>query len=195
MLGTKPMPHLRDARAIDARTTNARATDARAGVAQAYRDHGAEVFRVALRMGRGDRAWAEDMTHEVFLALYDGWASVHDPEHVAGWLYRATVRRSLNRLRRERLWQRPWVRWLVAGWRGPDPDPERISLGQEQLDQVLARVTALPDKQRAAFCMRHFDHRSGREIAELLGHSESYVSKLLARAEAAVTLERSEATP
>lgn len=185
MLGTKSMPHPRDARI----------TDASAAVARAYRDHGAEVFRVALRLGRGNRAWAEDITHEVFLALYDGWASVRDPEHLTGWLYRATVRRSLNRLRRERLWERPWVRGLVAAWRSPGPDPERISLGQERLDQVLARVAALPDKQRAVFCMHHFDHRTGREIAELLGHSEGYVSKLLSRAEAAVALASPEATP
>ena len=178
MLGTK---------SIDS-TTGARDRDARAGVERAYREHGAEVLAVALRLGRGDRGWAEDLTHEVFLALYDDWGSVRDPERVGGWLYRTAVRRCLNRLRRDRLWQRPWVRRLVAGWRAPPLDPERLSLGREQLDQTFERVAALPDKLRVAFCLRHFDGRSGKEVAELMGHSEGYVSKLLSRAEAAVRL-------
>ena len=160
--------------------------DARLGVEQAYRAHGAEVYRVALRFGRGDHAWAEDVTHEVFLELHTSWNAVRDPDRVAGWLYRATVHRTLNRLRRQRLWERPWVRWLVAGWRPATPDPERVELGRQELDALFARVAALPDKQRVVFCMRHFDDRPGTEIAKLLGHSEGYVSKLLARAEAAI---------
>ena len=160
--------------------------DARVGVEQAYRAHGAEVYRVALRFGRGNRAWAEDITHEVFLELQSSWDTVRDPERVAGWLYRTTVHRSLNRLRRRRLWDQPWVKWLVAGWRPPAPDPESVELGRAELDALFERVAALPDKQRVAFCMRHFDERPQTEIAEALGHSEGYVSKLLAKAEAAV---------
>jgi len=160
--------------------------DARVGVEQAYRAHGAEVYRIALRFGRGDRAWAEDVTHEVFLELHAEWNAVREPQRVAGWLYRATVNRSLNRLRRRRLWDQPWVKWMVAGWRPSTPDPERIELGRAELTALLERVAALPDKQRVVFCMRHFDERPQTEIAQLVGHSESYVSKLLARAEAAI---------
>lgn len=160
--------------------------DASRGVERAYREHGAYVLQVAVRLGRGDRAWAEDMTHEVFMELHDRWGSIRDVERIPGWLYRATVHRCLNRLRRDRLLGRPWVRWLVAGWHPARPDPERVSLGRAELDELFARVAALPDKQRVVFCMRHFDERSGREVAEVLGHSEGYVSKLLARAEAAL---------
>ncbi|MCH9681672.1 MAG: sigma-70 family RNA polymerase sigma factor [Deltaproteobacteria bacterium] len=158
------------------------------GVEHAYREHGAAVFRVALRMGRGDRAWAEDVTHEVFVDLFDRWSTIDDTARLSTWLYRATVRRCLNRLRRQRLMDRPGVRWLIRGWRGPQPDPERLQLGKEQLDQLLTRLSSLPDKQRVAFCMRHFDDRSGRDIAEIMGHSEGYVSKLLRKAEATLAL-------
>lgn len=163
--------------------------DAQQATQRAYEAFGAEVFRVALRFGRGDRAWAEDLVHEVFLELHGAWASVRDGERVQGWLYRTAVHRSLNRLRRERLRHSPWVRWLIAGWHGADPDPERVSLGREALDDVFARIAALPDKQRVAFCMHHFDERSGREIAQLLGHSEGYVSKLLSRAHSTVRVD------
>ncbi len=162
--------------------------DAADGVAAAYREHGASVFRVALRFGRGNRAWAEDLTHEVFIALQEDWDAVVDPQRVWGWLYRATTRRCLNRLRRERLFERPWIRWLAAGWRAPSPDPERVTLGRETLDAVFAEVADLPDKQRVVFCMRHFDDKKLSEIAEVVGHSEGYISKLLARAEASAGL-------
>lgn len=163
-------------------------TDPAAGVADAYREHGASVFRVALRFGRGDRAWAEDLTHEVFIALQEDWDAIADHERVWGWLYRATTRRCLNRLRRERLFERPWIRWLAAGWRAAGPDPERVTLGRETLDAVFAQVAELPDKQRVVFCMRHFDEKKLSEIADVIGHSEGYVSKLLARAEATAGL-------
>lgn len=162
--------------------------DAGSGVAAAYREHGAEVFRVALRFGRGDRAWAEDLTHEVFITLHEDWNTLADPRRVWGWLYRATTRRCLNRLRRERLLERPWIRWLAAGWRSPGPDPERVTLGREALDAVFAQVAELPDKQRVVFCMRHFDDKKLSEIADVVGHSEGYISKLLARAEATAGL-------
>ena len=36
-----------------------------------YDRHKEAVFRLALRYGRGDVAWAEDVTHDVFLDLFD----------------------------------------------------------------------------------------------------------------------------
>ena len=38
-------------------------------VATLYRQHRDQVYRLALRYGRGDRQWAEDVTQDVFVSL------------------------------------------------------------------------------------------------------------------------------
>lgn len=157
--------------------------DVTTAVDRVYREHGASVFRVALRLGRGNRAWAEDVTQEVFLDLMGALDRIEDPARIAGWLYRATVHRCLGRLRRERFFARPMVRWFLTEQGQSAPDPERIHLGRADLDALFERVAALPDKERVVFCMRHLDGTPQREIAEIIGHSEGYVSKLLKRAE------------
>lgn len=146
-----------------------------------YRAHGAMVFRLALRYG-GDRSWAEDLTQEVFLQAFahiDELAQVHNP---AGWLYRVTTRRCLNRLRGQKLRASAPVRWALQD-RLPEPNtPEELGIHREQLAHLFARLEQLPAKQRVCVWMHHVDGKSLVEIGEILGHSKGYVSKLLDRA-------------
>jgi RNA polymerase sigma-70 factor (ECF subfamily) len=139
------------------------------------------VFRVALRYG-GDRSWAEDVTQEVFLQAFahiDELAEVLNP---AGWLYRVTTRRCLNRLRGQRLRTSAPVRWALQH-RLPEPNtPEELGIHHQQLARVFARLQELPPKQRVCFWMYHVDGKPVAEIGEILGHSKGYVSKLLDRA-------------
>lgn len=150
-----------------------------------YRAHGAMVFRLALRYG-GDRSWAEDVTQEVFLQAFthvDELAEVHNP---AGWLYRVTTRRCLNRLRGQQLRASAPVRWALRD-RLPEPNtPEQLGIHRQQLAQLFARLETLPPKQRVCFWMYHVDGKTVVEIGEILGHSKGYVSKLLDRAKQAV---------
>ena len=93
-----------------------------AAVERAYRRHHALVFRLALRYGRGSRAWAEDLTQEVFVDLLHAIEDLDDLDALEGWLYRATSFRCLKRLRRERLMQSAG-RLREQGWEVPLDDP------------------------------------------------------------------------
>src|SRR4051812_29318219 len=77
-----------------------------------YRRHHPLVFRLALRYGRGNVSWAEDVTQDVFLGLFRVIDSLTDLGDLSGWLYRAPTNRCLNRLRRERFLELAPVRWL-----------------------------------------------------------------------------------
>ena len=158
--------------------------DRRTRLARLYDDHGARTYRIALRYGRGDRSFAEDLTHEVFVELIERLDQGHEIHNVAGWLYRAAIHRALNRLRRERFLQLPAVRWLL-GVQAPTPRiPEHVELERAELRSLLVWIDALPDKERVVFCMRHLDDTPQIEIAEILGLSPGWVSKILTRAEA-----------
>jgi RNA polymerase sigma factor (sigma-70 family) len=158
--------------------------DRRARLAELYDAHGERVYRLLLRYVRGDRGFAEDLTQEVFVELIERLDRGAAIENVGGWLYRAAVHRALNRLRRDRFLEQPAVRWLLGLQARPARAPDRVELDRAELRRLFAWVNALPDKQRVIVCMHHFDETPQHEIAEILGLSRGYVSKLLARAEA-----------
>jgi RNA polymerase sigma-70 factor, ECF subfamily len=150
-----------------------------------YRAHGAMVFRLALRYG-GDRSWAEDLTQEVFLQAFAHIDELAEVDNPAGWLYRVTTRRCLNRLRGQRLRASAPVRWALQD-RLPEPNtPEELGIHRQRLARLFTRLESLPPKQRVCFWMYHVDGKSVVEIGEILGHSKGYVSKLLDRARRAV---------
>lgn len=152
-------------------------------VESAYRRHHGLVYRVALRYGRGDASWAEDVAHDVFLDLYAALPRLDELDGLEGWLYRATTNRCLNRLRRERFLALPPVRW-VLGDRQPEPrPPDALAMARDELRRAFDALDALPPKERVAFCMYHLDERGQDEIGRVLGHSKGYVCKLIQRAE------------
>jgi RNA polymerase sigma-70 factor (ECF subfamily) len=158
--------------------------DARARVVEdAYRRHHGLVYRVALRYGRGDASWAEDVAHDVFMDLHVALPRLDELESLEGWLYRATTNRCLNRLRRERFLALPPVRWLLAERQPEARQPDALVIVRDDLRRAFDALEALPPKERVAFSMYHLDDRGQDEIARVLGHTKGYVCKLIQRAE------------
>jgi len=155
--------------------------DSAEAVERLYAAHKHAVFRLALRYGAGDRAFAEDVTHDVFVRLLRAFHRLDHDEDLGGWLYRVTTNRCLSRLRTEQ------VRRSVLGLLGLDPRREAPGLAErvearDALTRTLAAVERLPPKERVAFGMKFLDGKSQNEIADTMGHSKGYVSKLLSRA-------------
>lgn len=155
-------------------------------VAALYREHAALSFKLALRYGRGDRQWAEDRVHDVFLEVHRHAERIAEMDNPRGWIVRATTSRCLNRLRRDRWLESPVLRWMLSTPPRPADDPERTRVVHGELGELFDAVNRLPDAQRLCFWMRHVDGMSQPEIAAVLGYGKSYVCKLLQRAEAAV---------
>jgi RNA polymerase sigma-70 factor, ECF subfamily len=147
-----------------------------------YRRHHRFVFRIALRYGKGNTAWAEDITQDVFVDLFKVVHTLTDLDDMEGWLYRATTNRCFNRLRRERFLALAPVRWLL-GERQPEPrPPDALAAARADLRRAFDALDALPLKERMAFSMYYLDEKEQEEIGRVLGHSKSYVCKLIQRA-------------
>jgi DNA-directed RNA polymerase specialized sigma24 family protein len=86
-----------------------------------YRDYRDEVFRWALRFSAGRQAWAEDVTHDVFLKLRARLDSL-DTHELGAWPYRVTANQALARLRHESSWVTRFARRLIPGASSPRPD-------------------------------------------------------------------------
>jgi len=143
------------------------------------------LLALARRM-LNDPAEAEDVTQEAFLRL---WRSATDsatdsaaelavgPAPVGAWLHRVAANLCLDRLRRRRGVA------LDEAAEPADPQPgalERLAAA-DRATALSAALAALPDRQRAAVILRHFEELSNPEIAQALGVSVEAVESLLAR--------------
>jgi len=156
--------------------------DVRARIQWLYRRHRDEVYRLALRYGRGNASFAEDVTQDVFVSLCKRIDTLEDWSDLGRWFYRVTHNRCLSRMRTSAMREARAVRWLI-GRPGAIDDGTR-ALHRTGLQQVFALVDTLPPKQRIAFCMYYIDEIEQAEIGEILGFSKGHVSKLIKRARA-----------
>ncbi|MDC3989222.1 RNA polymerase sigma factor [Polyangium jinanense] len=163
-------------------------SELRAAIAAAYERHRGLVYRLALRYGSARRAWAEDVTQEVFLQLVRHAGVLDDLDALEGWLYRTTTRRCLNKLRKERL-----LAWVTMDFlRGesreePSMDGDALAGARDELRHAFRALSTLPAKERVAFAMHVIDGLTLEEIGAVLGHTKGYVSKLVMRAQARLT--------
>lgn len=147
-----------------------------------YRKHHGLVFRLALRYGKGNTAWAEDITQEVFIDLMKALPDLYDHGDLAGWLYRATTNRCFYRLRRERFRSLAPIRWLLGERQPEPPRPDTLVMAREDLRRAIEALSALPPKEQVAFSMYYLDGKEQEEIGQIMGHSKGYVCKLIQRA-------------
>ena len=150
------------------------------------------VLRQAWRV-LGDQAEAEDVAQEAMLRLWRQAADWRMGEaKVSTWLYRVVQNLCIDRIRK----RRPQV--PVEDAPEPvDPDPSVLErMAQSDESRLVAQaIGELPERQRQAIVLRHFDGLSNPEIGEALDCSVEAVESLLARARrqlAKVMAEKSE---
>lgn len=132
-----------------------------------YERHGRDVLGILLRLTRGDRAEAEDLTQETFLAAFQGRKAFSGRVPLRAWLVGIAVRRWRDGQRR--------------------PRPKTVAIEQDpastaQLEnQVAARALLgaalgrLPDDQQSAVLLVLAQGLTYREAAEALGVPEGTI--------------------
>ncbi|MGH9474930.1 MAG: RNA polymerase sigma factor [Terriglobales bacterium] len=145
---------------------------------QAVAAHQRMVFSLALHTLR-DRALAEELTQDVFLALLENRGRIESAEHLVQWLRRVTARRCIDQLRRLR-----WRRWLSL--RESD-EAAGVSASALRGDPLLAGrlqrlLRGLPAAVRVALVLRYQEDLEPAEIGRVLGIPENDVRKKLRHA-------------
>ena len=164
---------------------------------RAYQDM---VFSTAVRL-TGNDAQAEDISQEVFLRAYEHFADLRVNPAAGGWLKTVATNLSLNHLTRYR------KRWrLFSELRDEkaaefaDDDPEAATdMNWQVPDTLLGEFAAgqhrglihdamrqLPQSQRLALALYHFEDMSYQEIADKLRISLSKVKTDIRRARGAL---------
>lgn len=137
------------------------------------------VFSVAWRM-TGHNEAAEDITQDSFLKVWqhaNSWDSSKGAS-VRTWLCRITSNLCIDRYRRKR---------EIFVSEIPMAEDEKQDTSQTIQDQQRSRIIeqemqSLPDRQRAALILFHYEHFSVAETASALGTSIKGAENLLYRA-------------
>jgi RNA polymerase sigma factor (sigma-70 family) len=139
---------------------------------------------------RGRADLAEDLTHEVFLALFrdDGRKlrtfAGRDGCSFAGWLKVVAVRLTIDRLRRDACMvalddETPGMLELRRSLRSEEPSPEETMQGAETAERLSLAMAELGPKDRLLAELHLVRGRALDEVAEVLGvtMNAAYVRK------------------
>ena len=128
------------------------------------------VLRIALRLLNNPQD-AQDAAQEVFLKLYKHLGRLDSTQGYEAWLFRVTVNVCHDIARRRRT--------SVALEEFPEParPPEAYhdALRAEQRDVIRRGLAFLGPKERASLVLRDVEGLTTREVAEILGSSETTV--------------------
>jgi len=147
-----------------------------------YAAHRDAVYRWALRYAAGQRGLAEDLSHDVFVRLWEHLPRLKDQGDLAPWLFRVTANIAISRIRRESALNKlKGVFSLATDEQDEDGTPADALERAQDSAAAMKVLRGLPGKERVVLCMKLLDGKSQREIAEALDMSEGYVSKLVTR--------------
>ena len=130
----------------------------------------------------GNAAEAEDLAQDVLLRTltHAAWESA---EQAKGYIFRAAVNRWHDRQRR-RATHGHSVEWDDAAPFALDEEksPERVLVGEEELQQVITALETLSERTRDIFMLIRVERMRQAEVAALFGISVSAVEKHYAKA-------------
>ena len=145
------------------------------------RRHGTVVWQTAYRL-LGRHADAADCYQEAFLSALE----ISRRERVRNWrglLQRLATRRALDRLRRRhREKDSCRVQAECEEFASEKDNPVDHAQSSELHERLRKALAQLPPAQAEAFCLRHLEDLSYRQIARHLGADTNAVGVLLHRA-------------
>ena len=126
-----------------------------------------------------DRQLAEDAVQDVFLAAYQALPKLQNPNSFGSWLGTIARRRA-----HELAQQKPQLAALgdsIIPDHAAPSDSCRLPFDQERL---LAALLSLPENERHALMLRHFEGQEAAAIAQITGESVGTITKRISRAHA-----------
>lgn len=132
---------------------------------------------------------AEDTAQEVFIEAYRSIDKFRGDASLSTWIYRISVNKSLNLIQKNK--RKLWLTNLTGIFESSDksdqvpdkaPRPDRQMEAMERVKTLHIAIGKLPESQRIAFTLHHFEEMSYKDIAAVMDTSLSAVESLIFRA-------------
>jgi RNA polymerase sigma-70 factor (ECF subfamily) len=167
-----------------------RVRNARNGDAEAFRaiveTYSRPLWRAAVRV-LGDPVAAEDAVQEAFLRAWRALDRFDEKAELSTWLYRIAINAAIDH-RRERKRRDALTGPLPEDFHGQVTsqsdmaDPHKQTYWREMAGHAQDVISGMPEAERTAILLRHFEGRSIAEIASVLGGGESAAKQAVFRA-------------
>lgn len=141
------------------------------------------VYRFALRLS-GEQSIAEDVTHDLFMALIRDGHQYEGRGKFSSYLYSRARHLVLHRLRRDRhfSWLDPEIKDFNQLPVDPTADPLQDLARAEMTVRVRQAILALPLHYREVVLLCHLHELSYAEAAEVVGCTVGTICSRLSRA-------------
>jgi RNA polymerase sigma-70 factor (ECF subfamily) len=136
------------------------------------------VLKPAFRIV-GNHQCAQDIHQEVFLAILRRWDRFNGQTNWGAYLYRVTVRRAMELVKRTRVEERVGSQ---DSWAVTKEDPAGLLRNKELQQELLRRLSKLPRRQADVFVLSRVEGLSDRQIAEIMDLAPQTVRVHLCRA-------------
>jgi RNA polymerase sigma-70 factor, ECF subfamily len=137
----------------------------------------AQVYRVAWRLN-GGHVDVDDIAQETFLKLWKNPTQLREAGALKGWLMRVASNMVMDRYRRKKTLDLDHAKDVA----------DQSTSAADMLDQahatkfIDAAIATLPDRQKLAITLVHFEHMTNIAAAETMEISVDAIESLLARA-------------
>ncbi len=137
------------------------------GIVEKYRQ---KLYSVAWRILRS-REDAEDVLQEAFIKAFKSIKDFREESSLSTWLYRIVVNMSIDFSTRKKRFK---IVELHENIEAMD-NPERSFKIKNLREDINKAILSLPERQRAVFTLRFYEHMKFSDISEILGVSEGAV--------------------
>ncbi len=178
----------------DARAMSAFTQGDEGAFVELYDRYKTRIFNLARRM-LGDRSRAEEAAQDVFLKLYGARKSYKPTARFSTFLYRIAINHCLNSRARKSERQTVVDSDLDRTTRSDAASADGLLERSDLRAALRVALGKLPDTQRAALILCHYEGASYSEAADMLDVTEAAVKSLVHRARTRLTTDLAQWMP
>ncbi len=155
-----------------------------------YNEHKSMVYNLALHYTQQTED-AQEITQDVFVAVYQSLAAFKEESSITTWLYRITINKSLDFIKAKKRKKRFGFMTSLFFEDSNDlkfnPTDTNFHPGiqledKESLSTLFKYINELPDNQKTALILHKIEQKSQIEVANIMNTSAKAVESLVQRA-------------
>ncbi len=156
-----------------------------------YRIYSDKVFNTLLSYTKNEED-AQELLQDVFITIYKSAPAFQFKSSVSTWIYRITVNKSLDFLRKKNVGKRRGiftslyiknsveVKYEMSHFEHPGVELQNM----ENAKLIFQAIDVLNEKQKTAFILTQIEGLPQKEVAEIMNLSRKSIESLVQRAKA-----------